>query len=555
MLKFQVFEDGRFARPWRVRNAYLVGSDHSAMRADIAYADGMLICQKREGGAAALALQQPVGDCGEITIQTTLLPEREEPYLLSLEQARHRLTLILAKQEEWGLYDLGEDHPVSKRIERSRKLFIEALCLHKTDMAAADRVAKECLSAAIDASEELALAHAELLLNRRKQVNSLPRYPIGCGVALEQTNERIRAAVVSNFDILAMPMPWRSLAPAEGEYRWDLVDNWAEWAQKCRMPIIAGPVVCFDPSVLPDWVYIWEHDYETVRDLLYEHTERVVNRYKNSVNIWNVVSGLHVNNHFTFNFDQLMELTRMCAMLVKKIQPTAKVLVEIRQPFGEYFSSNTRSIPPMMYADLLIQGAVNMDGFAIKMLMGQALPGQFTRDLMQISTMLDQFSLFGKPLYITLASPSEPVTSMMLPAVNPNEPVDPDCGYWRKPWSQLVQSRWLEAVYYVTLSKPYVETVIWHEMVDHPYAELPLAGLVSEDLQPKTAFRRMVGFRRSLLTKSPSVLGGASNGQLSGSAGASGAAGSSGGAGNPASSTPANPAGNQLAGNNSAPTN
>ena len=45
---------------------------------------------------------------------------------------------------------------------------------------------------------------------------------------------------------------------------------------------------------------------------------------------WVVVSGLHVNSHFTFSFDQLLDLTRMSTMLVKKIQPNARTLVEIR---------------------------------------------------------------------------------------------------------------------------------------------------------------------------------------------------------------------------------
>ncbi len=503
MLKFQVFEQGCPAQQWRLRNAYLVGSDHSAMRADVTFADGLVLCQKREVGSAALVLQHRVGDCGELTIQTCLLPERNEPYILSLELARHRLMLIYNKLEEWGMFELSDDHPVAKRIDRARRLFTEALCLHESEPAQADRAASECLVAAIDASEELALAHAEILLNRRRQTNSLPRYPIGTGLSLDQNQERVRAALANNFDFLAMPTPWRSLAPAEGAYKWDLTDNWVEWAARARMPIVAGPVVSFEPSALPDWVYMWEHDYETVRDLLYEHTERTVNRYKGPVAIWNVAAGLHVNNHFPFSFDQVMELTRMCTMLVRKLHPASRVLIEIRQPFGEYYSTNPRSIPPLMYADLLVQNAVNFDGFVLRLLMGQAQPGQHPRDLMQLSALIDQFGTYGKSLHVALGVPSEPVTELMIAAPAPNEPVDPHCGFWRKPWSQLVQSRWLEAMFHVALSKPFVESVAWSDAVDHSGIELPLSGLVSEDLQPKSSFRRLINFRRSLSARSP----------------------------------------------------
>lgn len=503
MLKFQVFEDGKPARQWPIRNAYLTGPDHSAMRGDIGFDGGMITCSKREMGAASLSLQQFTGECGDLTISTCLLPERTEPYVLSVEQARHRLMLIYNKLEEWGMFDLGEEHSVTRRIERARRLFIEAICQLGDNDAEADRLGRECLNYAIDASEELALAHAELLLNRRKAVGSLPRTPVGCGVALDQSNERIRASLLSNFDFVSLPTAWRVLAPAEGEYRWGIMDSWAEWAARSRMPVVAGPVVSFEPSVLPDWIYIWEHDYDTVRDLVYEHTERVVTRYRNVVGTWNVVSGLHVNGHFPFSFDQIMELTRMCTSLVKKIQPTSRVMVELRQPFGEYYAQNQRSIPPQMYADLLVQGGLNFDVFAVRLQMGQALQGQYTRDLLQVAALLDQLGSYGKPVQLTVAVPSEPVPESMVARPDPSVPLDPNCGYWRKPWSQLVQSKWLEALYYIAMSRPYIESVAWQEMVDHPRAELPMSGLVSEDLQPKASFRRLVLFRRNLFSKQP----------------------------------------------------
>ncbi len=281
------------------------------------------------------------------------------------------------------------------------------------------------------------------------------------------------------------------------------MDRWAEWAQTTRKPIIAGPVSAFEPSCLPDWLYIWEHDYDTVRDLIYEHIEKVVQPYKHVVSAWNIVSGLHVNNHFTFNFEQLMDLTRMSTMLVKKLHPRATVIVEIRQPFGEYYANNPRSIPPMMYVDLLIQSSIQFDAFGVRLPMGQAVDGQYTRDLMQISSMLDQFSGFGKQLYVTVAAPSEPVTEVMIASTANEEPVDDDSGHWRRPWSRGCRGTGSKRCFRSRLSKPYVEAVCWQDMIDYPNIELPLAGLVSMDHQPKIALRRLVDFRRNLLPPAP----------------------------------------------------
>ena len=498
MLKFLALDNGQPAASWALRNAHMIGADGNAVRAEITFGDGVVRCDKRESGSAALALQMPVGDCGELTARTCLLPARDEPYLLNLELARHHLMVLFNKLEDWGMFDLDPDHPVRRRSALAQRLFIGALCRQQDDPAGAEKMARDCLVASIDGGEELALAHAQLLLDRRKSSGGLPRLPIGCGICAQQNGERLRAGLAANFDFIYLPVSWRALAPEETDYRWSMMDSWIDWATRTRIPVYAGPLVSFEPHMLPDWLYIWEHDFDTVRDLIYEHVERIVDRYAGSVNIWNVISGLHVNSHFSFTFDQIMDLTRMTTMLVKRMQPTAKVLIEIREPFGEYYGANPRSIPPLMYADLLIQSAVNFDGFSVKLLMGQARPGQYTRDLMQISGLLDQFASLGKPLTLVAAVPSDPVTQIMITPGENGEMVDDNCGHWRRPWSPQVQSHWLEALFQIALSKPFVESVAWHDLVDHPAIELPLGGLVNEDQQPKGAFRRLVTFRRAL---------------------------------------------------------
>jgi hypothetical protein len=56
---------------------------------------------------------------------------------------------------------------------------------------------------------------------------------------------------------------------------------------------------------------------------------------------------------------------------------------------------------------------------------------------------------------------------------------------------------------HIALSKPYIEGVVWQEIVDHPGIELPLAGLMGEDLSPKHSFKRLAAFRSALQSESP----------------------------------------------------
>ena len=516
-MKFRVLDDGRPARSWPGRHAHLVGSDGNAIRSDISFSDGLVRCTNREPGTAAAVLQTDTGDCGKLILQTCLLPDREEPYLLNLELARHRLMILYNKLEDWGMFELGPDHSVTKHADVSRRLFVEALSCQGEDMARADKLAADSLVAALNASEALAMAHASLLLERRKNTGSLPKTPFGCGVSMDQAYERVRAGMIANFDFLQMPVRWRDLAPEEGEYRWESLDNWAHWLERHRIPVVAGPLVSFEPDAVPDWLFIWEHDYDNVRDLVYEYVEETVKRYRHVVSVWNVVSGLHVNDHFTFTFDQIMDLTRMTTLLVKELHPTAKVLVELRQPFGEYSSTNQRSIPPLTYADLLIQGGVNLDCFGLKLQMGQPVAGQQTRDLMQISNLLDQFAPLGKLLCVSIAAPSGSVKKASgsktpsTSAADSNSNSDGanhtgESGHWRKPWSERIQSLWMESVIQIALSKPFVESVSWHALLDRTGNDSPLSGLVADDLQPKTAFRRLVALRRNLAAAEPDAV-------------------------------------------------
>ena len=49
------------------------------------------------------------------------------------------------------------------------------------------------------------------------------------------------------------------------------------------MPIIAGPLIDLTEADVPDWMFIWEHDFDTLRELAYEFVQKVVQRYRRAV--------------------------------------------------------------------------------------------------------------------------------------------------------------------------------------------------------------------------------------------------------------------------------
>jgi len=229
---------------------------------------------------------------------------------------------------------------------------------------------------------------------------------------------------------------------------------------------------------------------------VYEHVKTIVTRYRRTVGTWTVISELHVNTNFAFSFEQVMDLTQICVMVVQKLQPSAKVVIEIDQPWGEYYAENPRSIPPMLYAEMVSQASVNPDLFGVRLEMGHPEPGRAARDLTAISALLDRYAALEKPLCISACSaPGEPLAE----ALNVKG-LDP--GYWRTPWGAEAQWRWMTGVVSVAMSKPYTHSICWHELYDPPRGPAWRGeGLINSGGQPRPALHRLAELRQAVREK------------------------------------------------------
>ncbi len=512
MLRFAVLDDRGPVADYPLRHAHLLGADDVAIPGDINFADGLVHCVKKNADAAGLALLYDAGDCGQLVLRTCLLPQRLRPYLLSLELARHRIMLFLNKLEEWFLCDLPPDEPAMKLFEQARAKFTAALAAERADdhsfTPEEDRLAREALCLAIQASERLALLATDILLAHRIHTaqqaagNGPVNLMIGCDVRRDQTSEGLQKVVADHFDFMTSPMRWPVLEPDEGDYSWGKTDKWVEWAVRtARMPVHAGPIVDLRPGRSPEWLQIWANDYDTLREVVFQHLKKVVTRYHKAVARWTVASGLHLNADYKLNLEQIMDLSRVCVMLVRKMLPNAKIQIEIDQPFGEHYGCDPVSLPPLIYAEMLTQQGVAIDAIALRIQMGDAREGRATRDLMALSALLDAYSVFDKPLVITaLGAPSEPIH----PAQGDGR-FEP--GRWRAAWSPESQAEWLRNALAVCLAKPYVHSVAWHELYDSPDAsalcEMPHGGLITSAGKAKPALRQLSKSTRLAQFKRP----------------------------------------------------
>ncbi len=516
MLAFAVYENGGPAAALPLRHARLIGMDNLVVPGTVTFNRALLACERPDAGATAVGLVWPTRTLGDTWLQTCLLPASEKHYLLSLELARHRIMQFLVKLEEWGLTDLPAGDPALEHFERARAAFTRALVAgggpEGTHSAEQDALAREALELALRAGDLIVERHSRSQLSRRlatappppegAAASSTPGQWLGCAVAPDRFADGLCRSVADSFDFLNVPMRWNDLEPEEGAYAYAKTDRWVEWAVRAgRLPVVGGPLVDLRPGCVPEWLGIWENDYETLRDLVFGHVRAVVTRYRRAVNRWMVVSAQHLNDHFRFSLEQAVDLTRAAVLSVRKLQPTAKIGVEIVQPFGESLADNPAAIPPLLYLDLLRQAQIPFDTIGVRIQIGEAQPGGALRDLLILSDLLDRFSVLETPIAISACG----VPGAPPPAGAPGaERAALDPGAPPQGWSEPFQAEWLQRFVGAALAKPMVASVCWQGLYETGApADMPAGALITREGKPRAALARAAAVRKALRDRLP----------------------------------------------------
>ncbi|MBN2563024.1 MAG: endo-1,4-beta-xylanase [Phycisphaerae bacterium] len=485
MLRFKVFENGAPAKSVDLEDAYLVGNDRVPQRTRLEFVNGEITCATESSAAAALSIMWPVEGVGRIMLETTRLMERPRPYNLHVELARGQLMRISQKREDWGLYDYPDDQGLYQEIQAARDLLTDALTA-RDDVAAA-RQGDAAIAASVKVGEAMGVFHSAVFLERQRAAGKLSKRPLGCRFEVTRNSETYVKSLAEAFDFVSLPFTWRTMEPQEGVRQTretELIEKWLRVFRQQKVHVRGGSLLSFEPAHLPQWLGVLSEDYERLREAMARHLKRTFKQFGAHVHSWEVISGVHAYNVFRLSLEQIMELTRMAAILAKQRAPKSTAIIGIALPWGEYYSRDPRTIAPVLYAQMVAQHGINFDAFGLEMTFGGNEPGHYVRDMMQISAMLDQFCILGKQVHVTAAGvPSS------------GKPTRTGC--WHGQWTEEVQAQWVREFYQIAFSKGFVETVTWQTLADPPDGS-HACGLLRADLSPKPAFEEILALRAKL---------------------------------------------------------
>jgi len=480
-VRFQVFNNGRPVNDFALHGAYLFGSDGMAVRkAQITFVDGLLECHKPNQETSGLALLWPVEDFGSILLPTTCLPERPEPYNLNLELARGRLMQIINKREDWSIFEDNEETAVL--YGQAQDLFIKAI-QNASDGPAASQLADQALQKSLSFSEGLAGKHAKVLFASRGKSRNFGRGCLGCWVDPKQVANPVYVERLAGlFGLVMVPFNWAQIEAKPGAYDFSKLDACISKLSKKKLAIGAGPLLCFTKEYLPKWLLDREVTFEKIRESAYRFIAAAASRYAGMVRSWCVISAMNAFNYFGFGFEQVLEITRTANMAVKAASERAMRIIEVINPWGEYYAAAPDTIPPVVYMDMVIQSGISFDTFGLAMQFGKDEPGMHLRDMMQISAVLDSFAPISRPMYIT---------RIEIPGRDTNR----DGGIWHGPWDKARQAEWLDQFYRIALGRTFIDGVIYSCLADTKNSPIPDSGLLTPALEPKDSYTALKRFR------------------------------------------------------------
>lgn len=276
--------------------------------------------------------------------------------------------------------------------------------------------------------------------------------------------------------------------PKEGVYNWGIKDNIVNWLMDNHITIQGRPLFWFHPTVTPEWLK--NKNFDGLKRYVEKHTHDLVTHYGEKILQWEVVNEYHdwanIHNHTP---EQITEIVRLACDKTKETNPKVLRILNNCCPWGEYVARGrmarmdaTRPLrSPRKFLQDLRDAKVEYDILGIQIYFPQ-------RDLSDIVRLLERFEVFKKPIYITETGASSNLFAQSNTGAITGSPGEPYA--WHRHWDEELQADWLEQVYTIFYSKPFIKAVNWYDFSDfRPF--ILNGGLIREDSSAKQSFHRL----------------------------------------------------------------
>ena len=473
--------------------SYVAGMEGIPWHTRTGWNDGEVVVARDVDESGNFYIPWRVDGHGEPVLCTSCLMERPEAYHLPVELARGTLNRIRNQLAAWEPAGLVVPESVSSLVNRALGHFARAATL-QADAEAAAHAADEAIRVSLDAIELLIAEYVGQALTLRHQQSPKLQTVFGANLGNAPVGENRGNDLLAAFNSAAIPLTWALIEPNTGDFKWTVPDQQIEWCRRRALRTIGGPLLQLDNASLPHWLILWDDDFENLQSYLLGYVETLVKRYQGKVAVWNCTARMNVEPAISLNEEQRLNVTARAIDMVRKADPHTPIIVSFDQPWSEYASHGSFDLTPIHFADALARANLGLSGIGLELNLGYWPSGSPTRDLLEVSRLLDRWSLLGLPLVIYLTVPSsaasDPLAAEHIRALE---------GLAGQPLSVQCQRALVEKLVPLLLSKPCVHGIIWNQLDDGQPHDFPHGGLFDAEGRPKPSLDSLATIRQEHL--------------------------------------------------------
>jgi hypothetical protein len=492
-LKFRVTPPDLVTRLPGLKKAYVTGLDRTPGRMVVQLKPGLLICQRESPESGRLHVAWPVEGFGTLMLNTATLADRDEPYDLAVELARGRLNDVRNQLADWQQMGLPTRGTIDELLRRSKHAFSIA-ATSRDDPKKAAAASQVSLIAALRAAELMVDDYTAWVLRKRREFQSPLPTALGTVLGGDMKKTPWTSAIQPAVNVARISCPWSRLAPTEGKFRWDEPDAQLAWCRSQKITPTAGPIIDLRPGALPDWLWLWQGDFDEIESMAVDVTRAAITRYRGKVAAWHVVARPASAEILGLSEEEQVRLTAKLLQVARQSDPNAQLVVDFDRPWGEWMGASPFQLGPLHLADSLARADLGLSGIGLEIAPGFLGTGSVMRSPGDYSRLLDTYAMINLPLHVTLLFPSSNAAD---PQADANVKVD--VSQWPRTPDDALQREFAERWLALTVAKPFVRSVTWGTFNDSTPHLYPSSGLIAPDGSIKPTVAAMSTLRAAWL--------------------------------------------------------
>ena len=383
--------------------------------------------------------------------------------------------------------------------ETQRRIDSAQAALDRAEKAGADHTTQvqesmESFRDSLYAGEMLVMARAQHAIATQL---ARPGFLFGCnGFGLASGSPEVRHLFQAAFNYTTIPIYEGWVEKEKGHPDYSFFEGALDTLINTAILPKGHPAIWLEPENTPKWLQ--NISYEETKKYCLQHVQQAISRYRHRVHIWDAINEAEVQPETKrgmagFTREQNVDLTVSALVTAHAADPTCFRCVNITGTWADYYMSRNPAPwqqSPYDYLTMMRDADAKYEVIGLQYY-------HSGRDFLEWERDLESFNHFGKAIHITeIGFPSSLVPT-------------PDEGQyalwgggeggeglaWHNDFTETTQADYLEYLYTLAYSKPWVEAITWWDFNGRGHD-----GFLREDgLTPKEIYHRLLDLRAKWL--------------------------------------------------------